>query len=92
MTEQTILGNKFFREFCFSNYFIAAYWLESDSFVEVEKYLKDSQICLDSNYKYLEDLLLHKQSQTEIKALEHVVSNLMSDLKSCKFDLEMLSS
>ena len=89
MKEQTILGNKFFREFCFSNYFIAAYWLKADSFDDVEGYLNNSRIYLDENYKYLEDLLLHKQSKTEIKALEHVISNLMSDLKSCKFDLEM---
>lgn len=91
MTEQTILGNKFFREFCFSNYFIAAYWLKADSFDYLESYLNNSRIYLDENYKYLEDLLLHKQSKTEIKALEHVVSNLMSDLKSCRFDLEMLN-
>jgi len=91
MVEQTILGNKFFREFCFSNYFIAAYWLKADSFDEVESYLNNSRIYLDANYEYLEDLLVHKQSKTEIKALEHVVSNLMSDLKSCKFDLEIFN-
>lgn len=89
MTDQTITANKFFREFCFSNYFIASYWLKANSFTELESYLDGSYEDLSENYQYMEDLLLHKQSKTEIKALEHVVSNLMSDLKSCKFDLEM---
>lgn len=89
MTDQAITANKFFREFCFSNYFIASYWLRVESFSEVENYLTGKYKHLDEHYEFMEYLLLHKQSKTEIKALEHVVSNLMSDLKSCKFDLEM---
>ena len=88
MLEKIILINKFYRDFCFSNKLIACFWFDVTSFTSIEDKLNGNIELTDNECETMENLLLYKNSDNEMQALEHVVYKLLNDLRSCKLDLE----
>ena len=92
MTEKIILINKFYRDFCFSNKLIACHWFDENSFVEIEKLLNGEIELSDNDYSSMKKLFLYRKSKTELLALELVIENLSSDLRSCNIKLKKSNS